>query len=146
MKRVEKSRILFLDVGPITKLLQFDAEDYPVISRVLDLAYEKQIQMVVSPTTFFDVATAAYSREPLLARQYKEFFTRSANMAMREIDADVAMAAAELRSKFSLSFEESLQLGVAHVAGADTIFTLNDAWKNYTDATVVTVEDLRVSY
>lgn len=143
MRRVEKSRILFLDTGVILKLLQFDPEDYPVISRVLDLVYEKQIQMVVSPISFHEVSTLAYSKNELLARQFKEFFTRSNCLLMREIDADVAIAAAEIRSKHNLPLDVALELGTAFVAGADTIFTLNDSWKAYTKAEVVTVDDLR---
>lgn len=143
MRRIEKSRILFLDLGPILKLLQFDGEDYPVISRVLDLAYERQIQMVVSPVTFHEVSTLAFAKNELLARQFKEFFTRSRSLLMREIDADVAMAAAEIRSKHNLPLDQALQLGTAYVAGADTIFTLNDSWRSYTSAEIVTVEDLR---
>lgn len=143
MRRVEKSRILFLDVGVVLKLLQFDGDDYPVISRVLDLVYEKQIQMVVSPITFHEVSTLAYAKNELLARQFKEFFTRSSCLVMREIDADVALAAAELRNKYNLPLDEALQLGTAYIAGADTIFTLNENWYKYTSAEVVTVEDLR---
>ncbi len=144
MKRFEKSAVLYIDSDPIIKLLQFDAVDFPIVSKVLDLAYEKNLQMIVSVMTLHEISFAAYSKgNELLVRQYKEFFTRSKGLILREIDAETAQVAARFRNLYDLSADESFRLATAHVCGADVVFTLNNDWQEYLDATVVTLDSLK---
>lgn len=143
MQRIEKARLLFLDSSPIQKLLQADMDIFPVISKVLDVAYEKNLQMVVSPITLHEISYRAYEKDAsLLVRQYKEFFTRSLGVALREIDAEIAQVAASFRNKYGLDLGESFQIATAFVSGADAVFTLNEDWNDYLDAVIVTPSSL----
>lgn len=138
MKRLEKARLLFLDSGPVEQLLKFGSEGSAAVSRVLDMVYERKIQMVASPLTLMQVAEQAYTyKMPQLARQYREFFTRSDRLYLREVDSEVALAAAEFRARFQLDVPESLQLATAFAAGCDTVLTTRETWAGLLDAEVV---------
>lgn len=143
MQRIEKSRILFLDEKPIRRLLEFRSELYPVMLRVLDIVYERNIQMVTSPVSLANLSLRAHEKgRSVLAREIKEFLTHSVQMILRPIDAEIAAVSAEFRAKSPLSFEDSLQLATAYVCGADLILTENGDWKGVADFEVVTLAEL----
>lgn len=143
MERVEKSRILFLDEMPIRRLLEFRSEFYPVMLRVLDTVYDRRISMVASPISLANIAYVAHLKgKPVLAREYREFFTRSDLFRLREIDAEVAAVAAEYRASLKIDAEESLQLACAFVSGADLVLTEREAWKEVDGLNVVTLSEL----
>lgn len=144
MERVEKSRILFLDEMPIRRLLEFRSEFYPVMLRVLDTVYERRISMVASPISLSNIAFFAHSKgKPVLAREYREFFTRSDLLSLREIDAEVASCAAEYRASLGIGSEEALQLATAYVSGADLVLTERESWKDVDGLNVVTLSELQ---
>jgi predicted nucleic acid-binding protein len=143
MRRVENARILFLDEMPVRRLLEFRSEFYPVMLRVLDIAYARGIQMVVSPATLEGVCHRAFEKnEPVLAREYKEFFTKSAQLVLRETDAEVAFFAAKFRAEHRLQAREALQLATAYVSGADVLLTENAAFRDALDLNVVLLSEL----
>jgi len=147
MKRIENARIVYFDLGPIIRLLEFNVDYYPVISQVLDLIYEKKIQMIASPVTLYSVCYKAFQHgDAALARQYREFFTRSIGLSLREIDSEIALAAAEFRARHAVTFEESLQLATAFHCGADYVITENESWKTYLDTQVMTLDDLKATH
>ena len=55
VKSIEQSRILFLDSGPLVRLLQMHPDYYPVVSGVLDNVYENNVQVLVSSVTLFEI-------------------------------------------------------------------------------------------
>ena len=61
MKRIENARLLYLDQGPVERLLRIHADYYPVVSAVLDPFTERNIQMVASPVTLHSICTRAFS-------------------------------------------------------------------------------------
>ncbi|WP_304246909.1 hypothetical protein [Fibrobacter succinogenes] len=75
IRDIGQSRILFLDSGPLVRLLQMHPDYYPAVSGILDMAYEKNVQVLVSSVTLFEIAQKAFgANEGVLARQYREFF------------------------------------------------------------------------
>lgn len=143
MVRIENSRILFLDEAPVRRLLEFRSEFYPVMLRVLDIAYARGIQMVVSPITLAGLAHRAYEKgDPVLAREYREFFTRSSQVSLREVDAEVALVAAEFRAERRLRVEDSLQMATAYVCGADLVLTENASLVELAGMNVVLLSEL----
>ncbi|HQB65824.1 MAG TPA: hypothetical protein PK616_08030, partial [Fibrobacteraceae bacterium] len=105
--------------------------------------YEKKIKMIVSPLTLQRVSYRAFlTQNDVLARQYREFFTRSDLLYLREVDSEIALKAAEFQAKYSLNMDESIQLATAFWSGADGILTENQEWKNYLDISVITLQDL----
>ncbi len=143
MNRVENSRILFLDEKPIRRLLEFRSEFYPVMLRILDIVYARGIQMVASPVSLANISHRAYAKgEPVLAREYKEFFTRSSQLLLREVDAEVAEVSAKFRAERALDFEGSLQMATAYVCGADLVLSENPSFKELGDMNVVLLSEL----
>lgn len=143
MDRVENSRILFLDEKPIRRLLEFRSEFYPVMLRVLDIVYARGIQMVASPISLADISRRAYEKgEPVLAREYKEFFTKSSQFILREVDAEIALVSAKFCSERLLGFEDSLQMATAYVSGADLVLSENASLKDLGDMNVVLLSEL----
>lgn len=143
MKRVENSRILFLDEAPIRRLLEFHSEWYPVVLRVLDIVYERNILMVASPLSLSNLCQKAYEKSrPVLVRELKEFFLHSSQLQLRPIDAEIATVSAEFRARSPLSLGESLQLATAYVCGADLVLTEDPNLKNVSDMDVVTLSEL----
>jgi len=142
----KSTRLLFLDALPILRLLEFHADYYPALSVLLDTVYTRRIQMIASPMTLMDAARVAFRMDnPVLAQQYHEFFTRSAHLSLRDIDASVVMEAALLREKYAFSVSESIQLATANVCGADLLLTGNTRWRDWCQAEVLTLDDLLAS-
>lgn len=143
MNRIENSRILFLDEKPIRRLLEFRSEFYPVMLRVLDIVYARGIQMVASPITLANISRRAYERgAAVLAREYREFFTKSSQFVLREVDADTALVSARFRAERRLSLEDSLQMATAYVCGADLVLSENASLKDLGDLNVVLLSEL----
>ncbi len=148
IKSIEQSRILFLDSGPLVRLLQMHPDYYPVVSDVLDGVYENNVQVLVSSVTLFEICRKAYgANDGVLARQYREFFEKSSNVRLCEVNADVSLKAAELfaaaaRTNHKLTENESMRLATAFVNGADCILTECADFRDATDALVVTLDEL----
>ena len=148
IRDIAQSRILFLDSGPLVRLLQMHPDFYPAVSGVLDMVYEKNIQVLVSPVTLFEISRKAFeSGEGVLARQYREFFEKSKNVRCCEVDAEVSVKAAELfaaasRTNHKITEAESLRLATAFVNGADCILTECANFRSLSDALVVTLDEV----
>lgn len=147
-KAIEQSRILFLDTSAVVRLLQMHPDYYPVVSEVLDYAYEKNITLLASSVTLFEISQKAYvAGEGVLARQYREFFENSQNVKLCEMNGEIAVKAAELfaaaaRTNHKISEADSLRLATAFVNGADCILTENANFFSATDIPVVTLDEV----
>ena len=147
-RTIQQSRILFLDTGPLVRLLQMHPDFYPMVSDILDMVYEKNIQVLVSPVTLFEISGKAFaSGEGVLARQYREFFENSANVKVCPVNAEISVKAAELyaasqKTNHKITEGESLRLATAFVNGADCILTESANFRTLTDALVVTLDEL----
>ena len=148
IRNIAQSRILFLDSGPLVRLLQMHPDFYPAVSGVLDMVYEKNIQVLISSVTLFEISRKAFgANEGVLARQYREFFEKSKNVRCCEVDAEVSVKAAELyaaasRTNHKLTEGEALRLATAYVNGADAILTECAAFRDATDIAVFTLDEI----
>ena len=145
---IEQSRILFLDSGPLVRLLQMHPDFYPAVSGVLDMVYEKNMQVLVSSVTLFEISQKAFgANEGVLARQYREFFEHSANVKVCPVDAEVSVKAAELyaasqKTNHKITEAESLRLATAFVNGADCILTECANFRDATDIAVFALDEI----
>ena len=148
IREIGQSRVLFLDSGPLVRLLQMHPDFYPAVSGVLDMVYEKNIQVLVSSVTLFEISRRAFENgEGVLARQYREFFEKSKNVRCCEVNAEVSVKAAELfaaasRTNHKITEAESLRLATAFVNGADCILTECANFRSLSDALVVTLDEV----
>ena len=148
IRDIGQSRVLFLDSGPLVRLLQMHPDFYPAVSGVLDMVYEKNVQVLVSSVTLYEISCRAFENgEGVLARQYREFFEKSKNVRCCEVDAEVSVKAAELfaaasRTNHKITEAESLRLATAFVNGADCIFTECANFRSLSDALVVTLDEV----
>ena len=137
-----------MDSGPLVRLLQMHPDFYPAVSGVLDMVYEKNVQVLVSSVTLFEIAQKAFgANEGVLARQYREFFEKSKNVRCCEVDAEVSVKAAELyaaasRTNHKLTEGEALRLATAYVNGADAILTECAAFRDATDIAVFALDEI----
>ena len=148
IRDIGQSRILFLDSGPLVRLLQMHPDFYPAVSGVLDMAYEKNVQVLVSAVTLFEITQKAFgANEGVLARQYREFFENSKNVRCCEVNAEVSVMAAELyaasqKTNHKFSENEALRLATAFVNGADCILTECANFRDATDVAVFTLDEI----
>ena len=148
IRDIGQSRVLFLDSGPLVRLLQMHPDFYPAVSGILDMAYEKNVQVLLSSVTLFEISSRAFENgEGVLARQYREFFEKSKNVRCCEVDAEVSVKAAELfaaasRTNLKITEAESLRLATAFVNGADCILTECANFRSLSDALVVTLDEV----
>ena len=148
IRDIGQSRILFLDSGPLVRLLQMHPDFYPAVSGILDMAYEKNVQVLVSSITLFEITQKAFgANEGVLARQYREFFENSKNVCCCEVNAEVSVKAAELyaasqKTNHKLSENEALRLATAFVNGADCILTECANFRDATDVAVFTLDEI----
>lgn len=147
-KALEQSRMLFLDTGAVVRLLQMHPDFYPVISSVLDYAYERNITVLTSSVTLFEISKqACVAGEGVLARQYREFFENSQNVKLCEMNGEIAVKAAELfatasKTNHKLTESEAQRLATAYVNGADCILTECANFRDATDIAVVTLDEV----
>lgn len=147
-KLIEQSRVLFLDTTAMVRLLQMHPDYYPVVSSVLDFAYEKNVTLLASSITLYELSQkACVAGEGVLARQYREFFEHSSNVKLCEVNGEIAVKAAELyavaaRTNHKLTEADSLRLATAFVNGADCILTENANFASATDIPVVTLDEV----
>ena len=74
IKSIEQSRILFLDSGPLVRLLQMHPDYYPVVSGVLDGVYENNVQVLVSSVTLFEICKKISNDEiKINVKSFKQF-------------------------------------------------------------------------
>ena len=148
IRDIGQSRILFLDSGPLVRLLQMHPDFFPAVSGILDMAYEKNVQVLVSSVTLFEISRKAFgANEGVLARQYREFFENSKNVRCCEVNAEVSVKAAELyaasqKTNHRLTEAESLRLATAFVNGADCILTECANFRDATDVAVFTLDEI----
>ncbi|MBR4784853.1 MAG: PIN domain-containing protein [Fibrobacter sp.] len=148
IRDIAQSRVLFLDSGPLVRLLQMHPDFYPAVSGVLDMAYEKNVQVLVSAVTLFEITQKAFgANEGVLARQYREFFENSKNVRCCEVNAEISVKAAELyaasqKTNHKLSENEALRLATAFVNGADCILTECANFRDATDVAVFTLDEI----
>ena len=141
-RALEKSRVLFMDTGAVVRLLQMHPDYYPVVSSVLDFAYENNVTLLVSNVTLFELSRRACAAgESVLSRQYREFFEHSRSVKACDVTGEISVKAAEFAAK-GLSTEESLRLATAYVCGADCILTECAAMRDMTDVTVVLLDEV----
>lgn len=132
-----------MDTGTVVRLLQMHPDYYPVVSSVLDFAYENNLTLLVSNVTLFELSKKAFAAgEGLLSRQYREFFERSRNVRACEVTGEIAVKAAEFAGKNKLGNEEALRLATAYVCGADCILTDSAAFRDLTDIPVVLLDEV----
>lgn len=147
-KLIEQSRILFLDTSAVVRLLQMHPDYYPVVSSVLDYAYEKNLTILTSSITLFELSKKAYAAgEGILARQYREFFEHSQNVKLCDVTAEIAIKAAEIyaamnRTNHKITEADSLRIATAFGNGADCILTENADFAYATDIPVVTLDEV----
>ena len=143
IRDIGQSRILFLDSGPLVRLLQMHPDFYPAVSGILDMAYEKNVQVLVSSVTLFEIAQKAFgANEGVLARQYREFFEHSRNVKACEVTGEIAVKAAEFAGTHKLNNEEAMRLATAYVCGADCVLTDCAAFLDMTDIPVVLLDEV----
>lgn len=147
-KVLEQSRILFLDTSAVVRLLQMHPDYYPVVSSVLDFAYEKNVTLLASSVTLYELSRkACLAGEGVLARQYREFFEHSENLKLCEVNGEIAVRAAEIygaaqRTNHKLTDDDALRLATALVNGADCILTENANYLTATDIPVVLLDEV----
>ena len=148
IRDIGQSRVLFLDSGPLVRLLQMHPDFYPAVSGVLDMVYEKNIQVLVSPITLFEIGRHAFENgEGVLARQYREVFEHSKNVKVCPVNAEISVKAAELyaasqKTNHVITEAESLRLATAFVNGADCILTECANFRSLSDTLVVTLDEV----
>ena len=148
IRDIAQSRILFLDSGPLVRLLQMHPDFYPAVSGVLDMVYDKNVPVLVSSVSLVEISRKAFvSGEGVLARQYREFFEHSKNVKVCPVDAEISVKAAELyaasqKTNHRISEAESLRLATAFANGADCILTECANFRTLTDALVVTLDEV----
>ena len=148
IRDIGQSRVLFLDTDPLVRLLQMHSDFYPAVSGVLDMVYEKNLQVLLSSVTLFEISRRAFENgEGVLARQYREFFEHSKNVKVCPVDAEVSVKAAELyaasqKTNHKITEAESLRLATAYVNGADCILTECTDFRALTDALVMTLDEI----
>lgn len=148
IRDIGQSRVLFLDTGPLVRLLQMHPDFYPAVSGVLDMVYEKNLLILVSSVTLFEISRRAFENgEGVLARQYREFFKHSKNVKVCPVDSEISVKAAELyaasqKTNHKITEAESLRLATAYVNGADCILTECANFRALTDTLVVTLDEI----
>ena len=113
IRDIGQSRVLFLDSGPLVRLLQMHPDFYPAVSGILDMAYEKNVQVLVSSVTLFEISSRAFENGEGVSR-----------------------------TNHKITEAESLRLATAFVNGADCILTECANFRSLSDALVVTLDEV----
>ena len=135
--------LVFVDTAPFIYFLEHNSEYHATMVLFFNHAYDHGIQMITSALTLTEICTKPYQLgKPTLAAKYREYFTNSELLVLREVDGQIADEAARIRAKHKLRTPDSIQLATANIVGADVILTNDLAWQGKAKGKVIPLNTL----
>jgi predicted nucleic acid-binding protein len=140
---LKKDDVIFLDTSPFIYFFERHQTFFPYMEKLFNQVEEQEAQVIASIVTFIEIATLPArlgNRE--LVDQYRSYFVNSNRVRLLSVDQTIAEHSVALRAKYRLKTPDAIQLGTAIAYQANYIVTNDRQWKQLTNQTVLTVEEI----
>jgi predicted nucleic acid-binding protein len=140
---LKKGDVVFLDTSPFIYFFERHPTFFPYMERLFNQVHEQEADIISSIVTFIEIATLpARMGNQELVEQYRAYFTNSSRVRLLPVDQSIAEQAIALRAKYQLKTPDAIQLGTAIASQTNYVVTNDRQWKQLTNQTALTVEEI----
>lgn len=134
---------VFVDTAPLIYFFEDHQTFAPLVSRFLEEAFAKDVQLVTSLITYIELLTYPQRcGNERLAAKYREYLTNSERLSLYPLNVLVAEAAVGFRVAYNLKTPDAIQLGTAKVCGADMVLTNDRDWRAIQELPIHVLADI----
>lgn len=112
----------------------------PLVKRVFDDLSSYKLKAVTSIITLTEVLSV--EAQPTKIKQLEHLLLRATNVAILEVDLDIAREAAKIRREYGFRTPDAIQLATAIQAKAKVFITNDKRLKNFKKIKVILVTEL----
>jgi predicted nucleic acid-binding protein len=135
--QVPDGATVLIDTNPIIYILEGNPLGDP-FRAIFESVDSGRIRALVTPITVAEVVSGPLkARKEALAERYRRALTESPGWGTRDIDADIAVLAARLRSRHSLKLPDAIQLAVALEDGCYAVVTHDRDFSSVEDVLIL---------
>ncbi len=143
---LQENDLVFLDTSPFIYFLERHPDLFQYMEFLFNQVYDKNALVITSVVTLIEICTLpARLNNQSLVSQYRDYFTKSKNIILYPVYLAVAEQAIALRAKYQLKTPDAILLGTAVACKVSYIVTNDRQWKQLTNQTVLTVEEIGLS-
>ncbi|NJK51597.1 MAG: PIN domain-containing protein [Leptolyngbyaceae cyanobacterium SU_3_3] len=136
---------LFLDTAPVIYYIERNPQYWAVVSHVFRVADAAGITFITSPITLAECLVMPYRRGlSRLQQDFTELITSGEQTVFVPISAAVGQQAAELRTEYSFTLPDALQIAVALTAGCEAFLTNDHQLTRVTQLRALVIDELTV--
>lgn len=140
---LEDVRRLFLDSAPVIYYIEENRRYRALTAFVFEGIDQGLFTAVTSPITLAECLVIPYRREQVELRQtFADQVVSGDNTEFVPINQTIATQAAELRSRYSLSLLDALQVASTLAGNCDALLTNNLALKRVTELSIFVLDEL----
>ena len=132
-------------VGLDSAIFIYHFEEHPhykaPCAEVFDLMEAGAIRAVTSTVTLIEVLVQPLTKgEQELCSRYEQYLRFGPSLTLRSLDPDLALRAAQLRSRYQIRTPDAIQLAAAIEFGARLFLTNDDRLRKVTEIEVIVLE------
>jgi predicted nucleic acid-binding protein len=136
---------LGLDTAPFIYFLERNPAYIDLVREVVRRISSGSLSGHTSVITLAEVLVQPLRQgDTRLAQHYRRFLSRSRNLTLEPITADVAKQAAELRARYGLRTPDALQIAAALSGGCSAFLTNDGQHKRVTELQVLVLDELEL--
>jgi len=140
---LKRGNVVFLDTSPFIYFFERHSTFFPYMEQLFNQVHEQEAEIISSVVTFIEIATLpARLGNQALVEEYRAYFTSSNRVRLLPVVQAIAEQSITLRAKYQLKTPDAIQLGTAIAYQANYIVTNDRQWKQLTNQTVLTVEEV----
>lgn len=123
-KELKSSTVLGLDTSILIYHFEAHPDYLPLTQEILSWVFNGQKRAVTSVVTLMEINVRPFQlgREDI-ARKYEALLANFPNLAIVDIDREVARKAARLRSEYQIRTPDAIQIAACIVNGAEAFIT-----------------------
>ena len=126
IEQLKKYKRIGLDTNTFIYLMEKHTEYYPICSEIFKQIEKGQFFGITSVLLITEVLTKPIKDKNMgLVHAYRAAINTFPNLAIKQIDNDICLFAAELRAKYGLKTPDAIFLATAIEEGAE-VFITND--------------------
>lgn len=138
-----RGAVVGLDTAPLIYFIEKNATYHPLVRPFFVALANGQFTGVTSTITLVETLVHPIrNNHHEIARRYREILLNTFHLTTFDVTPDIAQKAAEIRANYQIRTPDAIQLAAALQGGA-TFFLTNDLnLKNFSEISVVVVDDL----
>ncbi len=140
-------KTLAFDTAP---LIYFAEERHPAYLEIMDEIIGRvdagEIKGFASVITLLEVMVYPLQKgDTALEKEYRSLLKESRNFTLISIDPEIALHAANLRSRYKLRTPDALQIAAASFVGCDAFLTNDKRLRNIDGLKIIILDDLEIT-